>query len=53
MLPDQVPDCSFGGAWVATTGTFYSLNDKTVRSTAGCAIKGAPGQDAEVYSEPG
>ena len=55
LLPDQVSNCSFGGAWASDNKHFfYSLNDKTVRSylvkrhTLGMGAS----QDVEVYNEP-
>ena len=54
LLPDQVSDCSYSGAWSADSKHFfYSLNDKTVRSYRVMRHSlGAGGQDKEMYIEP-
>ncbi len=55
ILPDQVANCSYAGAWAEDNQTFfYSLNDKTVRSykvmrhTLGKKV----GEDVEIFQEP-
>jgi len=55
ILPDQVPNCSYAGAWAADNSTFfYSQNDQTVRSykvlrhTLGSSVE----EDVELFHEP-
>ncbi|MEM9720363.1 MAG: S9 family peptidase [Bacteroidota bacterium] len=54
MLPDQIPNCSYSGAWADDNQTFfYTLNDKTVRSyrIMRHQLGSSNNQDVEVFIE--
>lgn len=55
LLGDQIPNCSYGGAWSSDGSQFfYTLSDKTVRTNRVMKhqIGGDLAQDQQIYAEP-